>query len=357
MLSGASSDPTTIDKALEDPASESLGMTSQLILRRIICCQQRPDLGAQATSARSTVKVDEERLIEEIKKYDEHRSPGEIKDMTARISDLADVLEADKPESFRCLQLYEWKHEQHNRRFVYHFRIPDHYKKKSLSLHDAMKTLNRDSRPTLEERLTMANQIAEAVAQWHRVGWVHQSISSHNIIFLKPNSSGSVDRWDFDAPLLHGFDFARPNLKPSIGRYVENIELDIYRHPDRQGEVRYGHKMEHDLYSLGVVLLEIGLWRSSREMVEQRAKSVQKHRKSSTAKNDPGKVVKDDMVKWLTDIVQESLGHYVGSDYRDAVRTCLTSGFSVKVDDTRRSNLLDAMDKMVLKKLQRKPII
>jgi hypothetical protein len=357
MMSSASLNPTTIDKVLDDPASESLGMRSQLILRRIICSQQRSELGEQATLTRSAVSLAPDRLIEEYKTYDEHRSTQEITDIKARMSLLADVLEAEKPESFRCLQLHEWKHEISSRRFVFHFRIPDNYKNKSITLYDAITTLDRHSRPTLEERLTMANHIAKAVEQWHRVDWVHQSISSHNIIFLKPVLGSSNNRWDFDAPLLHGFDFARPNAKPSIGRYVDNIKLDIYRHPDRQGEVRNGHKKEHDLYSLGVVLLEIGLWRSSCEMVEQRAKYLQKAQKSSVTKDEVGKVAKQEMVKWLKDTVRDSLAHYVGSDYQDAVRTCLTSEFGVKKDDERKSRLLEAMDKMVLQRLEWRTII
>jgi hypothetical protein len=358
MMSATSLNPIMIDKALEDPASASLEMRSELILRRVICRQQRPGLGKKATMTRSSVLLPPDRLIEEYKRYDEHRSPDEITDMEARITLLADVLEAQKPESFRCLQLHEWKHEKYSRRFVYHFRIPNNYKNKSITLYEAITTLNRHSRPTLEERLTMAHHIAKAVEQWHRVDWVHQSISSHNIIFLKPESGDSNNRWDFDAPLLHGFDFARPNAKPSIGRYVENIRLDVYRHPDRQGEVRNGHKKEHDLYSLGVVLLEIGLWRSSRGMVEQHhAKDLQKMRESAVTKVEATKVAKEDMVKWLTDAVRNSLAHYVGSDYQDAVRTCLTSAFGIKQDDERKSKLLDAMDEMVLQKLERRPVV
>ncbi|KAG9189814.1 hypothetical protein G6011_06682 [Alternaria panax] len=354
MMSGTSSDPGMIDKVLEDPVSESLGMTSQLILRRIICCQQRSNLGETVTSTRSTALIAADRLIEEYKSYDEHRSPGEIADMKARIGLLANVLEVEKPESFRCLQLYNWKHEEHNRQFVYHFRIPENYKKKSLTLFDAMRNSERQSRPTLDERLTMAYHIAEAVEQWHRVDWVHQSISSHNIIFLKPDTGGTQDRWDFNAPLLHGFDFARPLANPSIGRYVEKIELNIYRHLERQGENRNGHKKEHDLYSLGVVLLEIGLWRSSLDVVEQRAK--QKRRKHAATKDEVRMVEKQDMVNWLKESARDSLAHYVGPDYRDAVLTCLTSDFRVAQDDDRKSKLLDAMVKMVLQKLERKQI-
>jgi hypothetical protein len=350
MMSEISSDPAMIDKALEDPVSESLGMRSQLILRRIICDPQRLELGGTVTATRSTVPIASDRLMEEYKDYDEHRSPDEIADMRARIGLLATVLKAEKPESFRCLQLYDWDHEEHNRRFVYYFRIPENYKKKSLSLYDVIKNTKRQSRPTLDERLAMAYHIAKAVEQWHRVDWVHQSISSHNVVFLKPEIGGRGDRWDFGAPLLHGFDFARPNGKTSIGRYVENIRLDIYRHPERQGEVRDGHKKEHDLYSLGIVLLEIGLWRCSRDIVAQRAE--QKAQKYSAMKYEAGNITKKDMAEWLEATARDSLAHYVGSDYRDAVLTCLTSEFGVAQDDERKSKLLDAMGKMVLQKIR-----
>jgi hypothetical protein len=356
MMSDVSTDPQRIDEALADPASELLGMRSRLKLRRIICCQQRPELRGKATATESTASVAPNRLMEEYKYYDEHRSPAEIADMESRIRLLANVLEAEKPESFRCLQLAYWDHIKNNRRFVYYFRIPSKYNNESTTLYDAINDLKHEWRPTLEERLTMAYRIAKAVEQWHRVDWVHQSISSHNIIFMMPKSAGSNARLDFDAPLLHGFDFARPNAKPSIARYVENIDLDIYRHPDRQGEARDGHKKEHDLYSLGVVLLEIGLWRSARSTVEQRAKSLQKARKTVVIMDEAGRVAKDKMVKLLMDTLEESLAHYVGSDYADAVRTCLTSSFGVTQDDERKSKLLDAMDKMVLQKLGRRTI-
>ncbi|RAR05684.1 protein kinase-like (pk-like) [Stemphylium lycopersici] len=356
MMSDLSSDLTMIDKALADPSSRLSGIRSQLRLRRIIYCQERPELRGQITATKSSVPVASARLME-YKTYDQHQSPKDIQNMEARIGLLAEVLASQKPESFRCLQLHEWKHDQDHRRFVYHFSIPDNYSVEPRSLYEAITKLDRQSRPTLGERLTMAYRIAKAVEQWHRVDWVHQSISSHDIFFLKPKSRVSRDRWDFEAPFLHGFDFARPNAKPSVGRYVENIELDMYRHPDRQGETPLGHKKEHDLYSLGVVLLEIGLWRSCRDMVEKRAKDKQKLRKQGVSGDAAGEVERNDMVKWLKGAVQDSLAHHVGSDYRDAVSTCLTSSFGVMHDDERKSKLLDAMDKMVLQKLARRPII
>lgn len=64
-------------------------------------------------------------------------------------------------------------------------------------------------------------------------------------------------------PFLSGFMYARANEAVSMPLSVHGLfssELDISRHPDRQGDpsvIRYS--MCHDVYSLGVILLEIGL--------------------------------------------------------------------------------------------------
>jgi len=60
-----------------------------------------------------------------------------------------------------------------------------------------------------------------------------------------------------------GFDFVRKEDEASSRTGDDDWEKNIYRHPERQGvhpEVDFN--MLHDIYSLGVVLLEIALWRS-----------------------------------------------------------------------------------------------
>ncbi|CAG8970828.1 hypothetical protein HYALB_00001616 [Hymenoscyphus albidus] len=43
----------------------------------------------------------------------------------------------------------------------------------------------------------------------------------------------------------------------------ETIERNLYRHPSRQGAIPADEFiMQHDIYNLGVCLLEIGLWES-----------------------------------------------------------------------------------------------
>jgi hypothetical protein len=59
-----------------------------------------------------------------------------------------------------------------------------------------------------------------------------------------------------------GFEESRENEGQSsnVGFYGD-WQTNIYRHPERQGEHPANrYSMIHDVYSLGVVLLELGLW-------------------------------------------------------------------------------------------------
>ena len=57
------------------------------------------------------------------------------------------------------------------------------------------------------------------------------------------------------------FDLPSPLWSPaSLQRILFEPSRDIYRHPERQGQPTTPFKKIHDICSLGVVLLEIGLW-------------------------------------------------------------------------------------------------
>lgn len=64
-------------------------------------------------------------------------------------------------------------------------------------------------------------------------------------------------------PFLCGFETARHDKATSDQQGDAHWLYNVYRHPKRQGmhpQERY--TMNYDLYSLGVVLLELGLWRT-----------------------------------------------------------------------------------------------
>lgn len=53
-----------------------------------------------------------------------------------------------------------------------------------------------------------------------------------------------------------------------VSKRPMDIELDYYQHPDKRFNRTIRYSRSHDIYSLGVVLLEIGLWRPVREVVD-----------------------------------------------------------------------------------------
>ncbi|KAF2809371.1 uncharacterized protein BDZ99DRAFT_498756 [Mytilinidion resinicola] len=121
-------------------------------------------------------------------------------------------------------------------------------------------------------RFRLSRQLSEAVLGVHSAGLVHKNIRSETIVLLKPRLEGA----DKDASYAIGF--GDPYLMSWYhGRAIEgNLSNmagstdwteNIYRHPERQGVevqdrvmVQERYNIGHDIYSLGVCLLEIGLW-------------------------------------------------------------------------------------------------
>ena len=62
----------------------------------------------------------------------------------------------------------------------------------------------------------------------------------------------------YHEPWILGFESSRPEGELSYGPTEIYPERDVYRHPDRQGQVKMQFTKLHDIYALGVILLEIG---------------------------------------------------------------------------------------------------
>lgn len=126
----------------------------------------------------------------------------------------------------------------------------------------------------LSKRLAIARDLAIAIRYVHSFGWVHQSVRSSNILIAcddansKPGSIPTVNAF------LAGFERSRPDLGASDQRRIDaDWRNNIYRSPDRiaadDEETVRRHTMRHDVYSLGAVLLELGLLESLTMMETQ----------------------------------------------------------------------------------------
>ena len=95
---------------------------------------------------------------------------------------------------------------------------------------------------------------------------VHESFRSENILFFGSHTSNASNNEQIDAseknnltqPWIFGFEFSRPDSFFSAGFIDTCPDRDVYRHPERQGQPLTTFKKVHDIYALGIVLLEIG---------------------------------------------------------------------------------------------------
>lgn len=312
-------DSSMLQEAANNNHIQALGMDSQLHIRSIILAAQEAHLVYGDTRLDERTGVESGLVLREYKIYGDYVDPKEMPALEHRVKLLAHLLATSKSDGFRSLRCLGWSHQEFERRYTFDFEVPNTYGRPDMiSLHLVIKTIKGRDRPTLNERFTISHLMAKAIQKWHLVGWVHQGISSHNIIFFLHNVT---QRPDYMHPFLHGFEFARPDSAPSLGSVMEDFEFNLYRHPDRQGTARKGHKKRHDVYSLGVVLLEIGIWQCAIEMVK-------------TSKHQPTpREIRSQLRRNCT----ERLPHIAGTSFQSAVDVCLSSEFGVKMDDEKGS--------------------
>jgi hypothetical protein len=103
----------------------------------------------------------------------------------------------------------------------------------------------------------MAKQLANAVCYVHLYGFVHKNIRPETVLSLgKPDEESAIP----STISLVGFQVVR-NADGRTYPVVDwRWETNLYRHPLRQGNNADYFVMQHDIYSLGVCLLEIGMW-------------------------------------------------------------------------------------------------
>ncbi|KAK4205083.1 hypothetical protein QBC40DRAFT_65783 [Triangularia verruculosa] len=296
-----------LEEAINDENLTALGLNGPLQVFKI---------------ARDNIPMEEadghwsESAIREKKFYGPYVDPKDLPVVGERIKVLAHILNAADCGGFHALKCTGWSHQPLEHCYTLDFELPQGvHEAQYVTLQDVIQKIKGHLRPSLDERMKIAFALAKAVENWHAVGWLHQGISSQNVIFFhKPGTA----RIDYTTPFLHGFDFARPGSDPSVGRAASSIEFNVYRHPDRQGTVQRGHLVKHDVYSLGVVLLEIGLWQSVLKIV-------------------PRSTSGEEIRSLLMEQCQGRLAHFVGKSYQGVVVCCLMSSYQAEFDDAKGS--------------------
>ena len=190
-------------------------------------------------------------------------------------------------------------------------------------------------------RILLARALATTLYRLHSVQWVHKSLNPDNILIFGRQTSGGQIEFDWSHPYLVGFDTSRSNQGYS-SRAPPDLkwETRAYIHPHylkgQTPETRERYKKVYDLYSLGVILLEIGL-------VECFKHSQYRDSKSSLRT--------EDLKAFFIESTKE-LTAYLGPMYSDVVITCLRGpAFDVTEEDEKESCLLEAFQSEICEKL------
>ncbi|RMJ12443.1 hypothetical protein BHE90_010889 [Fusarium euwallaceae] len=123
------------------------------------------------------------------------------------------------------------------------------------------------SKPSLNSRVDLCYQLASAVLQTQLLGLVHKNIRPENILIhpLEAAQSPTAKPGEnIPALSLCGWQYAR-EVEQGVTRLIGDVTLQrkIYQHPERQlPTAEREYSMAHDVYSLGVCMLEILRWES-----------------------------------------------------------------------------------------------
>jgi serine/threonine protein kinase len=168
------------------------------------------------------------------------------------------------PPGFRLLRCSNFFHDPETSRFGLVFELPfpvliseELLKCGGITTLSKLLAHSKDNHdlkvPSLGQRFRLAQTLASAIGEFHKVGWLHRRISPHNIVF--PQIDGCPD---YDNPYLTGFSHSRRDSSNEFtegpGQQHQNYQHSGYiKKPQR-------YRAEFDFYSLGIVLLEIARW-------------------------------------------------------------------------------------------------
>ncbi|CAG9980894.1 unnamed protein product [Clonostachys byssicola] len=256
--------PTTTE-ALEFPAAT---VKVQASMRRMITMRQLANIKIHrlevSQDGESDLGTTPARLDNDFNITDSF-APGEITDSRQIISlskqnVWLELLSIALPEDFRSphCQGYIRIHDKGSQPiFKLVLKAPDeiHSPVTIFSLRDLLAAVPM---PSLSRRAALSLTLATSLGNFHNVGWLHKGLRSRNILLVSSNLKTA----DLSQPYITGFELSRPSEMSELTDKARfEPEVDMYRHPLVQGGENAGaYGKAYDLYSLGIVFLEIAYW-------------------------------------------------------------------------------------------------
>lgn len=264
-----------------------------------------------------------ERILVEYKSYlpdtsDVDPEPEEMELHCRAIRQLANLLISAGSNDMLTLPLRGIISQEEQHRYAFLFDFPHGIDKESnpVSLFSLIEGKSLRSRLDLPQRFLVAEQVAKSMGAFHADGWVHKSMRSNSVLFFQGRDAQNDIL--VKSPYLVNFEYSRPETAMTKYDFDNDLERNLYRHPDRQGRPKTSFSKLHDIYALGVVLLEIGLWETAPSLYQRAARRL-----------PPGQTLSPAAIRLgFIEAAKQRLGHHMGPGYVSAVLACLTGKFS-----------------------------
>ncbi|KAM0548045.1 hypothetical protein ACHAPJ_010103 [Fusarium lateritium] len=191
--------------------------------------------------------------------------------------------------------------------------------------------------PSLNQRLHLASKLTMGFYTFLLTRWHHERFSSLHIAFLV-DQAGTVASSELTAPvpldlglpIIGGFAISRPDspTELSISAPVEDVEA-VYLHPEVRQRLKSGstaaqeqneegtrYQRIHDIYALGLLLVEIGFWKPIARVAES----------GSGGKVNATSLTPNDFKKAIIKKTRSDMAFWMGETYRDVTLRCLLAG-------------------------------
>ncbi|KAK4212633.1 kinase-like domain-containing protein [Rhypophila decipiens] len=231
------------------------------------------------------------------------------------------------PRDFRVLRCTGYFHDPLKSSFGFMYEFPAKASDTSPMPVTLKEVIRKFERPDLEAVFELALALVKCVSAFHTVGWLHKNISSHTVLFFDSellrlfgdNNNVATRQQPPQAlqnPYVVGLNHTRENTTQALTTEASREpKLQLYHHPKylRQSDLSASGGGErfhakYDWYSVGLVLLELGLWTWTEDMLwVATTKPVLGETARLRLKSD-----------WLP-----RLNVRMGRSYRDAVEACL----------------------------------
>ncbi|KAI4256255.1 MAG: hypothetical protein L6R42_006322, partial [Xanthoria sp. 1 TBL-2021] len=287
----------------------------------------------------------DERVLVEYVKYDVHWEGPITEEMIVRIEAIAELhSHEEKPHGLRSLHCMGFYHVAHKHAFalVYDFPISPAIDSEEVQVYDLKtiieKSQNWKERPALDDRYRLARMLATSLLEFHLVKWLHKSLSASHVLFFRSEDNrdkGIKSAKGLESPYIIGFNHSRPD-EPSA--FTDGPGMGgnsrAYQHPQYAAR-KYHFRPEFDYFSLGLILLEIGIWSSLPSMTAGRKLATPEQQRQH-----------------LLSRYTPLLGHHVGREYAAAVRVCLEDFGSVDSDGSESDSKVSEFSEEVVERLR-----